>query len=82
MSTKKENVKRREFTEEELKQLKKYLEVQNVRKEIMGLLDGYFCSSCSLFEQKELFSDFITEWHDDLKRSVENTERMIENGRP
>jgi len=81
MSTKKQTTKRHVFSDAELQQLKKYLEQQTIRKEIMGLLDSYFCSSCSLYAKKEAFSDFISEWHKDLQRSVENTERMIREGR-
>jgi len=81
MSTKKQTTKRHVFSETELQQLKKYLEIQTIRKEIIGMFDGYCCSSCSLYAQKENFSDFISEWHKDLQRSVENTERMIREGK-
>ena len=70
------------LSDELLQQLKKYLGIQIIRKDIIGLFDGYFCSSCSLCAKKEVFSEFISEWHEELQQSVENTERMIKEGSP
>ena len=80
MEISKQQTKQHVFSEEQLELLKKSLKVQTIRKDIIGLLDSSSCRSCSQYAQKEIFSDFISEWHKELQRSVKNTEKMIVDG--
>ena len=67
------------FTPEELQRMEKYLEDQTIRKEVIGLLDGY---SCSFADWSIIISEAVHEAmakKQQINKNCEKERKMLDN---